>query len=70
MPKFDRNAPPFRAWAHSDANPLHNASDQVRYFSADALEAAFHAGMAYQKRLHRENRVRLAREDDMEDTFK
>lgn len=45
------NAPSFTKWFASPANPLSRASDSVKYFAADALKAAFEAGMEYQKRL-------------------
>jgi len=37
-------APVFKRWVESRNNPLSGASDAVRFFSADALRAAFIAG--------------------------
>lgn len=48
---MNRNAPSFREWYNSDANPLRASSDAVIHFSIDPMHAAFQAGMEYQKRL-------------------
>lgn len=44
MPGERNEAPRFALWVESTDNPLHAASDAVRFFSADALRAAFIAG--------------------------
>jgi hypothetical protein len=48
---MNKDAPSFREWYQSPANPLQRSSDMVLHFSVDAMKAAFEAGMEYQKRL-------------------
>jgi len=58
-------APSFTEWFASPDNPLRGASELVRFYSADALKAAFEAGEARSKYL-----ARVARKgDDVADIF-
>lgn len=56
------DAPSFRNWLASTANPLSAASEVARHFAYDALKAAFEAGQAYQLRLQQEERQRRRHE--------
>jgi hypothetical protein len=51
---MDKNAPSFGEWYKSPDNPLQQSSDSVLHFSKEAMAEAFHAGMAYEKRLRYE----------------
>ena len=44
-----KRAPAFHEWVQSNANPLADASEAARYFTAEALRAAFEAGEAHER---------------------
>lgn len=58
----------FLEWYGSAANPIRSASETVRYYTDDALRAAFAAGIQAAEDIRRE-RVELRRAEDQRNIF-